>query len=47
MCNLIIIAVILIVISIIITVISIVIITIISRFWPAFGRPGLEWIIGW
>ena len=20
---------------------------IITRPWPAFGRPGLEWIIGW
>ena len=24
-----------------------IIIIIITRPWPAFGRPGLEWIIGW
>ena len=27
--------------------IIIIIIIIITRPWPAFGRPGLEWIIGW
>ena len=28
-------------------IIIIIIIIIITRPWPAFGRPGLEWIIGW
>ena len=24
-----------------------IVIIITTRPWPAFGRPGLEWIIGW
>ena len=39
--------VIIIIIILITTIIIIVIIIIITRPWPGFGWPGLEWIIGW
>ena len=46
--NIIIIIIFTIIIIIIIIIINIIIIIIIiTRPWPAFGRPGLEWIIGW
>ena len=35
------------IIILIINIIILIITIIITRPWPAFGRPGLEWIIGW